>query len=108
MREGLLAHGQRPQFAAHDLTHWVRGIGSAWAISWLRPLASISASNLKALSALHRSCRFRQRVLGSKACFAVFGEIDLAACPSQLVECSGTYRWLSSPGLYPSEDAPDV
>jgi signal transduction histidine kinase len=32
MREGLLAHGQRPQFAAHDLTHWVRGIGLAAAV----------------------------------------------------------------------------
>ena len=30
-----------------------------------------------------------QRVLGSEACFAVLGEIDLAACLSQLVECFG-------------------
>src|SRR6516225_11728744 len=32
MREGLLAHGQRAHFAAHDLTHWVRGIGLAAAV----------------------------------------------------------------------------
>ena len=29
MREGLLAHDQPAHFAAHDLTHWVRGIGLA-------------------------------------------------------------------------------
>jgi len=32
MREGLLAHGERAHFAAHDLTHWVRGIGLAAAV----------------------------------------------------------------------------
>jgi len=32
MREGLLVHGQRAHFAAHDLTHWVRGIGLAAAV----------------------------------------------------------------------------
>ena len=32
MREGLLAHDHRAHFAAHDLTHWVRGIGLAAAV----------------------------------------------------------------------------
>jgi len=32
MREGLLAHDQPAHFAAHDLTHWVRGIGLAVAV----------------------------------------------------------------------------
>ena len=32
MHVGLLAHGQRAQSVAHDLTHWVRGIGLAAAV----------------------------------------------------------------------------